>query len=38
MERLYKEYKEMRQRGLTVEQAARWAKLMRACNYNPFAD
>lgn len=38
MERFYKEYKEMRQKGLTVEQAVRWAKMMRACDYNPFVD
>lgn len=37
MERFYKEYKEMRQIGLTVEQALWWAKMMRACNYEPFA-
>ena len=26
------------QNGMTVEQSFRWAKMMRACDYNPFAD
>lgn len=38
MNKFYEAYKEMRQSGMTVEQSFRWAKMMRACNYNPFAD
>lgn len=38
MERLYKEFKEMRKLGATVQHAVEWARMMRHCNYNPFAD
>lgn len=38
MERFYREYKEMRKNGMSVDAAFRWAKAMRACNYNPFID
>lgn len=38
MDRLYKEFKEMRKLGATVEQAVKWAQMMRRCNYSPFVD
>jgi hypothetical protein len=36
MLKMYEEYKAMRQMGATVETAVEWAKMMRACDYNPF--
>jgi hypothetical protein len=38
MNKFYEAFKEMRQHGMTVEQAFRWAKAMRACDYDPFVD
>ena len=38
MNKFYEAFKEMRQNGMTAEQSFRWAKMMRACDYNPFAD
>jgi hypothetical protein len=36
MKELYREYKEVRQMGMSVQSAYEWAKMMRACDYNPF--
>ena len=38
MNKFYEEFKLMRQMGASVEHAFRWAKAMRACDYNPFVD
>ena len=38
MNKFYEAFKEMHQNGMTAEQSFRWAKMMRACDYNPFAD
>ena len=38
MKELYREYKEARQMGMSVQNACEWAKMMRACFYNPFED
>jgi hypothetical protein len=38
MKELYREYKEARQMGMSAQNACEWAKMMRACFYNPFED